>query len=49
VDEAAFRNYTGNVIRFGPLAELIEPVGGVHYSGKRDIVAFRHLLGLRSE
>src|SRR6476646_11392959 len=49
VDEAAFRNYTGSVIRFGPLTELVEPIRGVHYSGKRDIVAFRHFAAPRNQ
>src|SRR6478609_10156993 len=49
VDEAAFRDNPRRIIRLEPLPELIEPIRGVHYSGKRDIVAFRHFAAPRNQ
>jgi hypothetical protein len=42
VDEAAFGNNSGRVVRFGPLPKFVVPVRSVNYSGKREVVAFRH-------
>src|SRR5579864_1712157 len=47
VDEATLGNNSGRIIRFGSLTKFVVPVRGVHYSGKRDIVAFRHLVDLK--
>jgi len=49
LDETAFGNDSGSIVRFGALAKFVEPVRSVSYCGIRDIVALRHYFKLRLE